>query len=401
MTTVASPAPSSPQSFPAVNILRGLAALLVLCFHVTLSGKWGLPLEGFWVVGGRGWIGVDLFFVISGFVIGWAGLKAHAAQGAAFRRDFAWRRCSRILPLYLLTCLIFLLLVKPDLLVAPGRVLAWQVASHLLFVHNLHPDTYWSVNWVTWSIALEVQFYGLMLLAIPWVSRANPWRLLGGAALFAWAFRWATTLVWVPGSALPSDQLIAASQLPAVIDQFACGICLALLLHRGPAGQPRLLRVGWANFALWTLLAAGLLTAAVRFMLVYSDHWNHSFMVVAWRPLLTLGWASLLAAALVFPWASLWLLAPLRYLGDISYGIYLWHMLIIHTLTTHHPQLQGYRFLAYVLVCTLLLAASSWHGFEKLWVHTRRRPRATPSEPESLSHIPACHARALTQQTSP
>ncbi len=370
---------AQPQTFPAVNILRGLAALLVLCFHVTLSGKWGLPADGFWVLGARGLIGVDLFFVISGFVIGWAGLKAHAAQGTAFRRDFAWRRACRILPLYLATSLVYLLLVKPELLAAPAPALLWQVASHLLFVHNLHPDTYWSINWVTWSIALEVQFYALMLFAIPWIARGDPWRMLGGTALFALAARWLTTLVWVPGAALPSDQLIAASQLPAVIDQFACGIFLALLLHNAPRGGVRPLRAGWPNFALWMLLAIALLTASLKLMVAYGDHWNHTWMIVAWRSLLTLGWASLLAAAITFPWAASPMLAPLRYLGDISYGIYLWHMLVVHTLVTHHPQLQGYRFLAAVLACTFVLAASSWHGFEKLWIR-RPRPNAAPRQ---------------------
>ena len=89
------------RSFPAIDILRGFAALLVLMYHVLLFGNWHNSVNGgLWVIWGRGFAGVDLFLVISGFVIARTALQGHATQGNKFRASFASRRFWRIAPLY-------------------------------------------------------------------------------------------------------------------------------------------------------------------------------------------------------------------------------------------------------------------------------------------------------------
>ncbi len=346
-------------------MLRGVAAVLVLMYHVMIHGNWQLKSQtGLWIIWARGFTGVDLFLVISGFVIAWTALDSHARQGSAFRAGFAHRRFWRIAPLYYLTCLIFLVLVQPGLMLLPWDLLVQHIGSHLFFVHNLHHSTHGSINGVSWSVALEMQFYLVMLLATPWIARTHAgWALLG-VAVFALGYRYLSTVFWPPGQTPPIVQFIYASQLPGVIDQFACGIVVALTLHRKQGFLLRHLQVGWKNFAAWVLIALPFLLLAIFLERTYQ-YWNHVPMIVGWRMLATLGFTALLAAALVFPWASLWLLAPLRYLGQISYGVYLWHMPLIVVLNSRLPELSGYRFLACVSVGSVALAAFTWHWFER------------------------------------
>lgn len=353
-------------SFPAIDMLRGFAALLVLMYHVLIFGNWHNKAQGgLWVLWGRGFTGVDLFLVISGFVIALTALNSHARQGGSFRAGFARRRFWRIAPLYYLTTLVFIVLIQPGLMLVPWHVLAAHLGTHVFFVHNLYSETHGSINGVSWSVALEMQFYLLMLLATPWIARqARAGRTLLMVAVFALAYRYLTTLVWPPGQTPPIVQFIYASQLPGVIDQFACGIFLALTLHRQKGFLLRHLQVGWVNFAAWVLISLPFLLLAI-FLEKNFRYWELVSMILGWRVLATLGFTALLAAALVFPWAALWPFAPLRYFGQISYGIYLWHMPVIVTLNNRLPDLAGYPFLGCVMAGSVALAAFTWHLFER------------------------------------
>ena len=140
------------RSYPGIDLLRGFAALLVLAYHVVEHGRWtAMPNSGYGYVVRHGWVGVDLFLVTSGFVITLSALECLRRDPADAQRAFAVRRLARIVPLYLLTGAVFLILVRPAMLgIEPGR-LAVHVLSHLFFVHNLHPGTHGSINGPTWS----------------------------------------------------------------------------------------------------------------------------------------------------------------------------------------------------------------------------------------------------------
>jgi peptidoglycan/LPS O-acetylase OafA/YrhL len=355
----------APRVFPGIDLLRALAALLVLGYHIVELGQWtAVANEGFGYVIRRGWVGVDLFLTISGFVIALSALDGVQKLGDGFRRPFAIRRLARIVPLYLLTCAAFVLLVMPHLLLLPAGTIAVHVASHLLFVHNLHPSTHGSINGPTWSVALEMQFYLFILLVGPWLARARPLRFLLAALAVAALWRLGVSILLPPGSVEPIIQFIYQTQLPGVIDQFAFGMALALVVHHGGSPVARWLAPGWRNFAAWLALASLLLLAATELDQAYS-FWNARAMVVGWRPLLGAGFAALLAAAMTLPLAGHPVLKPLRYLGDISYGIYLWHMLVLLALMRGIPGLGGWYLAAYATGGTLLLAAMSWHLLEK------------------------------------
>lgn len=358
------------QRYPLIDALRGFAALWVVFFHVIGVGDWkDFPTTGIALLPRIGWLGVDLFLVISGFVIGRSAIEGFNA-GGAWRSSYTERRLRRIVPLYILTLACSAILVQPAVL-RQGWTSVLDVAAHLLFLHNLAPTTHGSINGPSWSIALEMQFYALMLLATPWIARSPWWKVVTVWAGLAIAWRYGTTVVLPPGSANPHFQFMASTQLPGVLDEFVAGIGLAKLAMAGKLNYRP-----WRMLA-WVLAAVVLLGAAwTALFTTQPGFWSHHGMVILWRSLLAAGLVSTLACVVMLPGDGGWMTRPLRYLGEISYGIYLWHFPVLLTLIAHTP-LKGWALLLATLASTLALAALSWHGFEKFWLRPRPAPVGT------------------------
>jgi len=362
------------STFPFIDALRAAAALMVVVYHVIENSAWKeFPIQGPWLTFRIGWVGVDLFFVISGFVIAHSALRDYRRDAAGFHRRFATRRLARIVPLYLLTCLAYVFLVNPELFVIPPAEAAKHALTHLLFVHNLHTSTFGSINGPNWSVALEMQFYLFMVLIVPWLSRRGAAMVLLLIPL-AIVYRYGTTLI-VPPSASSNafHQHVFVSQLPGTLDEFAVGIFIAMLMN-GTGAVRRFFQPDWKNFAGWVVLAAVMLTITMSIYWPRANYWDNAAMVTGWRTLLGISFACLVAAAITFPGAKWLALRPLRYLGEISYGIYLWHVPVLLTLLAV-PGLRGTRLLICVLIGTLGLASFTWHWFEKPLIE-RYRGRA-------------------------
>jgi peptidoglycan/LPS O-acetylase OafA/YrhL len=144
------------------------------------------------------------------------------------------------------------------------------------------------------------------------------------------------------------------------------GMALALWAHQGSGVLPVSLRPGLRNTLLWAALSGALLSAAAA-LLLKQNYWAHTGMVVFWRTLLAVGFGAALAAMLACPLPRGGWMRPWHYLGEISYGIYLWHFLVLLSLL-QMTTLRGQGLLWVLLAGTLALASLSWHLMEKHWV---------------------------------
>ncbi len=154
------------QTYIFVDVLRGLAATLVVVYHIAVLCKWnGIPEHGFLRIFRTGWIGVDMFFVISGFVISLSALHGTAnGKSLVFFKTFARHRLARIVPLYVLTSLVIAIFVDIHFWQLPSRWRLENVGTHLFFIHNLFPAYASALNGAAWSLGVEMQFYILIAL---------------------------------------------------------------------------------------------------------------------------------------------------------------------------------------------------------------------------------------------
>lgn len=356
--------------FVWLDPLRAFAAVTVLVYHLIALG--GLPMPAIYPLTWFhfGWLGVDLFYAISGAVIVLTldHLRRHC--GPHWRGVFALRRVARVVPLYLLTGTVFLILHRPELL---DNAAGWRVIlAHLLFIQNWFLSTHGAINGPSWTLGVEMQFYALALLAGPWFLRA---RLLHLALLLGCiAVAWRATAWWYFSHQLGDPNarahFVYATQLPGVIDVFGGGILAArwwLLRQRSAPVLPLLLLALLA----WLGVLATLHLGAHVF-------WSDPLVAVGFRSTVAvaagLSVAATLAATRTRPGGLM------RWSGDLSYAIYLWHMPILLLLLPrwdHGPLTLGFA----VLASTLLIGIA---GFVALERPMQRLAKRTPESPRPI-----------------
>ena len=341
--------------------LRGLAIALVVLFHLWQKSWWN-PLERApWLdcLPLRGYLGVEIFFFLSGFCLYWPVARSGEWPGLG---RYAGRRALKIVPSYLL-CLAAALVLLPDKNVAAHFWL--HFFSHLSFLHTLTFETYYSIHGVFWSLGVEVQFYLLFALLAPRLVR----RPLAGPVL-GWVVLTAAALLyrrWVAGTGTEGiGYTMRMNQLPAFLDLFGAGMASAALLA---ALRPRL-----RPHPAWSLLlATGLLSLLWLFRSfsglpevpnVQMDHQARLRLPLALALLLTTVGGAL--TPLRCP-------LPLRFLATVSYNLYLWHTLVATLLQKalgitepwNVPELgPRVRFTLIAWAASLALSALITYGFE-------------------------------------
>jgi peptidoglycan/LPS O-acetylase OafA/YrhL len=358
--------PTKIHHFPHINLLRAFAALSVVVYHVIELGPWlSFPHEWPFKWFRIGWMAVDLFFVISGFVIAWSliQLRSQNLPSGDLAKQFMLRRFARIAPLYYVTCIAYVVLVSPEMVYASD--FWWQVISHLLFIHSWGNNTFGSINGFNWAIAVEMQFYVFVLLLLGWWSKQSPVRIMLTGILTAWICRAIVVLVgYLKGWAGPWPIFMKAVQMPMMLDEFACGIALAMMVWRYPPSKWPGTRFQQGLVLTAALALTGYVTFATYF--AYSSYWGYPLMVIFWRTGLGIFFALVLVIAIWLPALSKpgFLYRSFYYLGDISYGIYLWHFICLSLLKQYFSA-EPVQLLTTVMILTLMLAAASWHLLEK------------------------------------
>lgn len=296
--------------------LRGIAILLVLVFHFTaLTG----PLAIFQVAFGIGWIGVDLFFVLSGFLI--TGILVDSVDGPAYYRNFVVRRSLRIFPAYYIALLLACVLAY-----WPGKILWKDFFNHegggwfAVYLGNfyvLRLKNAWPHNaFLTplWSLQVEEQFYLTYPLLVAIFRRGSLKKVLLAMIVIALLFRTAVTLAW-------PDNLVAAYILmPSRMDALAMGGLVALAM-REHAAWLHDRRVAWVT-------AVCTLAFATLWWKVGSTSWPTPTRMFGYT-LIDAAFTGILILLVV--WKQPWLVRVCRnrvlaWIGTISYGVYLLHM---------------------------------------------------------------------------
>jgi len=364
--------PAERPRIPELDGIRGLAILLVLVWHYFATlvhpepGSWLRSLK---LAAGLGWSGVDLFFVLSGFLLG--GILLEHRDSPTYFKTFYARRGCRILPIY------FALVIVAA--IASGLLRGTRNAG---FVHLFdRPMPLWSYftftqNFMmvsvsgfgapalsaTWSLAVEEQFYLFLPLLIRFVPRGP---LPGVLILLIVAAPICRGLLWseaAPGFA-------GFVLMPARADALLLGV-LAAVAIRDPGFAAAFARNRLALGCVFVGLFGGMVTLSIHLwnMPPIAFHLAAQFWIAAFYTMLIV-WATAktsgaLGALMRFP--------ALRALGVVSYAVYLFHVPVLETVFAlargQPPALRATSDAMLILASlavTISLAALSWRFVER------------------------------------
>jgi peptidoglycan/LPS O-acetylase OafA/YrhL len=353
--------PDSSRRIPQLDGLRGVAIAMVLVYHLA-GGVAGIQPQFPALIAfpiNFGWSGVDLFFVLSGFLIG--GILLDARQSPNYFRVFYRRRVCRIFPMYFASLAAYLLAVHfvqaPETPYLLHPVIPWQAT--VTFMQNFwmafrNQPGAWALA-PTWSLAVEEQFYLTLPALIYFVKPERLVWVLTGGIILAPLIRLAIFL------ANPKLIHAMAFLLPCRMDSLLFGVLIAYFLRKPGAWDT--LRAHRRH--LWT--AVEVLTVLCVLMMAFRTEYSAPVLLVGYDLLALLFSGILLLALLEDSIAGLlrakWLMA----LGTISYCVYLIHELVFGmTYLALKPYTTSWAATVILtLVLIVIIAKLSWEYFEK------------------------------------
>jgi peptidoglycan/LPS O-acetylase OafA/YrhL len=355
---------------PGLDLLRAWAIVWVMLFHSYVVGGLG---ERFDWLQRDGWMGVDLFFVLSGYLIGYQ-LLAPLMRGEPLAwRDFYRRRALRILPAFLAVLAVYA--TWPAAREAPGLAPAWQF---LTFTLNLLIDYQHAPAFShAWSLCVEEHFYLLFPWLAWWLLRRPSLRRAIGVGLGVVAFGMAVRgYVWLHDMAPLRDapgpafglRFVEGIYYPtwARLDGLLAGVALAALRLGRPGAWARLQRHAGV------VLAAGIALLALS-MGLFRERLGFWPSVIGY-PLLSLALALCVGAATAMPGRRA--VPGCGWLARISYSLYLSHKLALHAAAIGAVQpLQLHGAAAFGLYAAGVLALGSLlhYAVERPFLRWRER----------------------------
>jgi peptidoglycan/LPS O-acetylase OafA/YrhL len=378
----------SNHRLPGLDTLRALAIAVVMAFHLhgLLPGIFG-PIERF------GWMGVDLFFVLSGYLIGSQLLKPVCDGRGILLLDFYRKRAYRILPVYLVVLALYMF--WPLWREAPGISPLWQF---LTFTENFFVD--YSIHQAfshVWSLCVEEHFYLVLPVIVLVLSRrATAWKTITVLTFFValgLAIRsYEYFHVLLPMGRDSDDfgvRYIERIYYPTTtrLDGLLAGVALALM---------RIFRPGWWSVILqrasW-LLAGGVALMACT-LWIFADRLGPIGTVIGF-PLMAIAMAMLvMAAADRRSWFGRLRVPGAKLIATLAYSLYLTHKEIAHLDELWLPRMMDahdWRTVCVLVVSCVAVAGLFYLTIERpfLALRDRREERAVANLDQEARIEPA------------
>ncbi len=365
-----------------------------MLYHTTHYGLARTSLDSaLTILPSVGWSGVDLFFVLSGFLI--TGILLTARDSSTYYRAFYARRVLRIFPLYYATLVFFLLLVPRMSFFAPVNYFWNPGANHQqfwywLFISNV--QTAITGVWqhqtldLTWSLAIEEHFYLLWPFVVRHASERRLLQICAGTIVAALLLRWALVVAG-------ASPLAAYTLTPCRLDTLATGAAIAILARRagGLAALSRIARIVLPT-ALALLVAVQAKIRLGQPVVTGYEAITRQVLALNTDPVMqTLGYTLLcavygsllvwvLTARATSPLARCFEVGWLRSFGKFSYAMYLFHffvgMLAVSLFTPgNHPQhfvIAQFGFWLLAIGVSYALARASWALLEAPMLRLKR-----------------------------
>jgi peptidoglycan/LPS O-acetylase OafA/YrhL len=362
------------SQLPGIDGMRAVAALMVVFYHF-----------GFTYISGG--LGVLIFFVLSGFLITWLLLKEDERFNSISLTNFYSRRALRIFPAFYCYWLVYIVLVT-----LRHRHILWSQAwSSFFYVNNyfqaLHGDPNTGLSH-TWSLGIEEQFYllwapGFLLL------RRNRKRM-------AWALASLIAAIWLYRELLifyfKTWQGYIYEAFDTRADHLLIGCLLAVLLRSEFASK--FWKVMCSN-VLVSLPVVALLATSAAGEYFYGAPYRDAVAFVI-DPILV---AILIAQVIAFRESIVWgwlNLAWVRYLGRISYSIYLYQQIVIGPVIKILAAYSMLVQLAAAIVVVILIASASYYVIERPFLKIKERFNRKPSaDPTGLQYPPEYSHKAI------
>lgn len=378
---------------PQLDSMRALAALAIIAYHYLLFPA--------------GWIGVQFFFVLSGFLISGIvirGKQQYQNQGiVAFFKDFYKRRMLRLFPLYygylVILGVLFLVRHKPESLTTEWP---WLLTYTLNFRWLFGSYTFHMIYGHLWSLSLEWQFYLVWPLFLWKLPEKYFMKVLLWLLPAAMVFRIAVYLIcnhvqyFIGFDGNPTDEALAPYVLPfSHLDAFVFG---ALLCNQDFREKLSKAWVVYSCIAL-TVVAGFALVIAIPSYPLASLGWPanlpHGYQWVWGYSILNLTSASIIANLLEQKNVRLFSFADLRvfqHLGKISYGIYVYHPIIIFLMLAFSEKMVAFPGskileLLIVIALTTVIAHFSFEYWEKRFLKKKKVPEIITANPKPETEI--------------
>ncbi len=309
-----------------------------------------------------GWTGVDLFFVISGFVLFLQFKRRYLRRGTVHYRTYFRNRFLRIAPAF------YAALLAEVLVFHPVALLSIPVLCHLTFTHMATYDIAYSIMPIYWTLAVEAEFYVFLIVFGRIFLDSRGYVMLFVITALSVAYRYVVSA----GFGFTHTGILLINHLPGRFAEFCCGIALAkLYLH---SSRWEALTTGWLRKA--CLAAAGIIIYAwcAHLWLKGGDPiFNNVLVSTVFHPLVGLAFTLIMLPLMSISgrMKALLRLRPIVFLGLISYSLYLWHMFVLRILMGSSAFMSlpgaGLRFSA-ALGLALLWAAASYFLIERTFL---------------------------------